>query len=59
MLHTELVMMVYGYQLDAEEAGRVLRPVVSRLRKKLEEVPGAADWIQNVRGLGYKINLHK
>jgi DNA-binding response OmpR family regulator len=43
--------------VDNEEAARILRPVVSRLRQKLEAVPGWNDWIKNVRGSGYVLDL--
>lgn len=55
--HTELVYQVQGYRVETEEAARILRPVMSRLRRKLEEVPGFGNWIQNVRGSGYLLEL--
>jgi DNA-binding response OmpR family regulator len=51
--HTELVVLTQGYQVDREEAAKILRPVMSRLRHKLTVIPGAEDWIRNVRGSGY------
>ncbi len=53
LLHVELVQMTHGYQVDVEEASKILRPVVSRLRKKLEAFLNGERWIKNVRGTGY------
>lgn len=55
--HSELVLICQGYRVDNEEAARILRPVVSRLRQKLEGVPGWEDWIKNVRGSGYVLDF--
>lgn len=51
--HTELVMFSHGFKAEQLEAARILRPVFSRLRSKMEVIPGAQDWIRNVRGAGY------
>lgn len=51
--HTDLVMLSHGFKAEQLEAARILRPVFSRLRSKLETIPGAQDWIRNVRGAGY------
>lgn len=53
--HADLVFGVQGYELEREEAAKILRPVVSRLRQKLSMIPGARDWIQTTRGAGYLI----
>lgn len=53
LLHVELVQMTHGYQVDVEEASKILRPVVSRLRKKLRAFLNGERWIKNVRGTGY------
>jgi DNA-binding response OmpR family regulator len=50
---TELVSFSHGFKSNQLEAARILRPVFSRLRTKLEPIPGAQDWIRNVRGAGY------
>ncbi len=50
---SELVTFSHGYKTNQFEAARILRPVFSRLRGKLESIPGAQDWIRNVRGSGY------
>lgn len=51
--HKELVLLVQGYKTTDWEAPEILRPLVSRLRRKLAEFPGGRDWITNVRGTGY------
>ena len=48
-----LVDRVQGYQVEEWEAPAMLRPVVSRLRGKLQEAGGQAEWIGTVRGTGY------
>lgn len=51
--HRELVSLVQGYQTTDWEAPEILRPLVSRLRRKLATFPGGDKWIVNVRGTGY------
>lgn len=51
--HRELVFLVQGYQTTDWEAPEILRPLVSRLRRKLSVFPGGKSWINNVRGTGY------
>lgn len=51
--HSELVLICQGYRVDNEEAAKILRPVVSRLRQKLSAIPNWGEWIKNVRGAGY------
>ena len=53
LTHQDLVFMVQGIEVDKSEAPEVLRPMVSRLRKKMALFPGVEDWISNVRGTGY------
>jgi DNA-binding response OmpR family regulator len=53
MSHRELVFLVQGYETSDWEAPEVLRPLVSRLRRKLMIFPNGKDWIMNVRGTGY------
>jgi len=55
--HSELVYLIQGYRIDMEEAAKILRPVVSRLRLKLSVVPDWSDRIKNVRGAGYVLEL--
>jgi DNA-binding response OmpR family regulator len=52
LTHRELVSLVQGYETTDFEAPEVLRPLVSRLRRKLM-VFGGDGWIVNVRGTGY------
>ncbi|KAA3643454.1 MAG: DNA-binding response regulator [Chloroflexi bacterium] len=51
--HRELVLLVQGYQTTDWEAPEIMRPLVSRLRRKLASFEGGDDWIVNVRGTGY------
>ncbi len=51
--HRELVLLAQGYETTDWEAPEVLRPLVSRLRRKLNRVPGGKRWISSVRGSGY------
>ncbi len=51
--HRELVLLVQGYDTSQREAPEILRPLVSRLRHKLEEFPTLSDRILSVRGTGY------
>lgn len=50
--HKELVLMVQGYEVSEWEAPEVLRPLISRIRRKLAAF-GGENWITNVRGTGY------
>lgn len=51
--HRDLVLLVQGYDTSPQEAPEVLRPLVSRLRHKLEEFPDLMNRISSVRGTGY------
>lgn len=51
--HRELVLLVQGYDTSQREAPEILRPLVSRLRHKLEVFPVLSDQIVSVRGTGY------
>lgn len=51
--HRELVLLVQGYDTSQREAPEILRPLVSRLRHKLEAFPALARAIVSVRGTGY------
>jgi DNA-binding response OmpR family regulator len=53
LTHRELVLLVQGYETSDWEAPEVLRPLVSRLRRKLSVFPDGEHWIVNVRGTGY------
>jgi DNA-binding response OmpR family regulator len=51
--HRELVLLVQGYDTSQREAPEILRPLVSRLRHKLEPFPTLSEHIVSVRGTGY------
>jgi len=51
--HRELVLLVQGYDTSQREAPEILRPLVSRLRHKIETFPALSDRIVSVRGTGY------
>jgi len=51
--HRELVLLVQGYDTSQREAPEILRPLVSRLRHKLEAFPTLSKQIISVRGTGY------
>jgi DNA-binding response OmpR family regulator len=51
--HRELVFQVQGYETTDWEAPEVLRPLISRLRRKLAIFDSGESWISNVRGTGY------
>src|SRR5512141_514706 len=51
--HRELVLLVQGYDTSQREAPEILRPLVSRLRHKLEAFPALSDRVVSVRGTGY------
>ena len=51
--HRELVLLVQGYSTTQQEAPEILRPLVSRLRQKLSEIPSLMERLVSVRGTGY------
>jgi DNA-binding response OmpR family regulator len=51
--HRELVLLVQGYDVSQREAQEILRPLISRLRNKLEVFPALYSRIISVRGTGY------
>ncbi|MBM3152759.1 MAG: response regulator transcription factor [Chloroflexi bacterium] len=51
--HRDLVLMVQGYVTSQHEAPEILRPLVSRLRQKLEDAPTLGERLVSVRGTGY------
>jgi DNA-binding response OmpR family regulator len=53
LAHKELVFLVQGIEVEEDEAPEILRPMVSRLRKKMALFPGMEEWVSNVRGTGY------
>jgi DNA-binding response OmpR family regulator len=59
MTHKDLVFLVQGYEITDWEAPEVLRPLVSRLRRKLSNFPDGEKWIVNVRGTGYVFDVEE
>ena len=57
MSHKDLVFLVQGYDIAEWEAPEVLRPLISRLRRKLSTFPNGENWIVNVRGTGYVFDV--
>jgi DNA-binding response OmpR family regulator len=53
LTHQELLFAAYGQEVDEREAPEVLRPLMSRLRKRLAVFEGAEKWIKTIRGTGY------
>jgi DNA-binding response OmpR family regulator len=51
--YATLVGHVQGYSVEAWEAPGMLRPVVSRVRRKLKAAGVRGEWITTVRGSGY------
>lgn len=51
--HRELVLLVQGYDTTQREAPEILRPLVSRLRHKLNQFPFLSRKLVSVRGTGY------
>ncbi len=57
--HRELVLLVQGYDTSQREAPEILRPLVSRLRHKLEKFPVLSERVSSVRGTGYLYESEK
>ena len=57
--HRELVLLVQGYDTSQREAPEILRPLVSRLRHKLEQFPLLSERVASVRGTGYVYEIEK
>jgi DNA-binding response OmpR family regulator len=57
--HRDLVLLVQGYDVSQREAQEILRPLVSRLRHKLEPFPMLFERIISVRGTGYVFEQEK
>jgi DNA-binding response OmpR family regulator len=51
--HKELVTYVQGTDTAEMEAPEILRPFISRLRRKLGVFPHGRAWIRSIRGTGY------
>jgi DNA-binding response OmpR family regulator len=57
--HRELVLLVQGYDTSQREAPEILRPLVSRLRHKLDQFPSLSERVVSVRGTGYLYEREK
>jgi DNA-binding response OmpR family regulator len=53
--HEELVKVTHDLDTDRQEAGRLLRPLIRSLRRKLGYPTGDLGCIENVRGVGYML----
>jgi DNA-binding response OmpR family regulator len=53
----ELVRATHGLDANFDEAGVLLRPLVRSLRRKLGHADGDAGYIENVRGIGYRLTV--
>ncbi len=51
----ELIQITHGLEIDHEEAGSLLRPLVRSLRRKLGYPAGETGCIINVRSVGYRL----
>jgi len=51
----DLIEYTHGYTTDSIEAGSLLRPIIFSLRQKLNIPAGEAGYIDNVRGVGYRL----
>ena len=51
--HEELAFLIQGFEVSGDEAPEILRPLISRLRRKLDSFPEGKKWITSVRGVGY------
>lgn len=51
--HSELVKEVHGYTITQDEAAKIIRPIICRLKSKLHVIEGADGWMGNIRGRGY------
>lgn len=51
--HQELVQHVQGYEVEANDAPKIIRPVICRLRQKLLRLPHTENWITCIRSTGY------
>ncbi|HYB02697.1 MAG TPA: response regulator transcription factor [Ktedonobacteraceae bacterium] len=55
LTHSQLLTAVWGFAYS--EATELLKPVISRLRQKVEEDPSHPTLIQTVHGVGYRLML--
>ena len=51
----EFIKITHNLEINAKEAGSLLRPMIRSLRRKLGYSVGEAGRIENVRGVGYRL----
>jgi len=56
VLLQELVRISHGLNVDPVEAGALIRPLIRMLRRRLGYAGGETGCIENVRGIGYRLN---
>ncbi len=54
-----LIRAVQGYSTGEQEATQIIKALVWRLRKKIEQDPSRPQYIRNVRGSGYMLDRRK
>lgn len=54
--HQDLVYEAWGDRLDQDHAASIVRPLIFRLRQKLETEPAMPKLIRTARGVGYVFN---
>ncbi|MFO8035241.1 MAG: winged helix-turn-helix domain-containing protein [Anaerolineales bacterium] len=59
LTHQELVVEVKGKEVEEGRTPEILRPMISRLRKKLDAFSKDRNWVRNVRGKGYVFDAGK
>ena len=57
--HKEIIREVKRGSVPEDRAPEILRPMISRLRKKLEKFSGDRGWVRNIRGKGYVFDVGK
>jgi len=53
----ELIQVTHGLDADFVEAGTLARPLILSLRRKLSRPGGDMEYIETVRGVGYRLAL--
>ena len=59
LTHQELIVEIKGNEVEEGKAPEILRPMISRLRKKLDAFSKDRNWVRNVRGKGYVFDAGK
>lgn len=52
----DIILLKDSVDVPAKEAQAKLRIMIHRLRLRLSDIPGAEEWIESVRGIGYMFN---